>query len=160
MIFDGAVTAESHGLIQSDVRKWIPGFQRYGIHQAKTGAGDFTPRLADNVVRATDVVRGVDLADPPMAFLRAAIFVAEALIEMERAAARTPAAISRETLLRLPDRVSENARGPGVAVEKFLRTELWLGGGDRSGHGDQRADEGSEEAVSGELYDISPLFCW
>ncbi len=100
-VLDRAVALQRHGLVEPDVEERVAGFQRDGVGELKRCAIHFAASLADDVVRATDVMDGINAADLPPAFLRAAVIVAENLIEPERVAAPPPATFGGKTLAAL-----------------------------------------------------------
>jgi len=76
-----------------DVAQRIAGRQRDGIRELEARSGDLALCFANYVVRATDVMYGVNFTDLPVASLRATIIIPKTLIEMERAAAHPAATI-------------------------------------------------------------------
>lgn len=87
-----------HGLVETNVKERVARFNRDGVGELKRRVINFAAGLADNVVRATDITHGINAADLPLAFLGAAVIVAENLLESERVAAPPPATFCGKTL--------------------------------------------------------------
>ncbi len=90
----------------------------------KTRAGNFSARLADDVIGASDITVMADAANLPMPLLRVAILVMKILIEQKHAAAHAAVAIRSEALFARANRVRENAARSRMTGEEFFRPKL------------------------------------